>query len=77
MHMLKFNANGMLEIRKSRVVATGYTQKAGLDYNETSSPVAKMATVKLLLKISASNGFFINLISLMLFSMENFMKKSI
>lgn len=58
--MLKFNANGTLEIRKSRVVATGYTQKAGLDYNETSSPVAKMATVKLLLKISASKQWFLH-----------------
>lgn len=53
LYSLKFNANGTLERRKVCCVAKGYTQKEGLDFNETFSPVAKMVTIKLLLKISA------------------------
>lgn len=54
LYSLKFDANGTLDIKKVHLVAKGYTHKEGLDFKETFSLVAKMVTIKLLLKIHAS-----------------------
>ena len=39
------------------MVAKGYTQKEGLDFVETFSPVAKLVTVKVLLALATSHSW--------------------
>jgi hypothetical protein len=42
---------------KSRLVAQGYSQKEGIDYEDTISPVACLEVIRILLAFSVAKGF--------------------
>ena len=51
---LKLNSNGTVAKHKARLLARGFTQQYGLDFQETFSHVAKITTLRLILSLAAS-----------------------
>jgi hypothetical protein len=54
---IKQNPEGKIERYKARLVARGYSQTYGIDYDETFAPVAKMNTERILISCAANFGW--------------------
>ena len=50
----KYHADGSIQKHKARLVTKGYSQQQGIDFDETSSPVARFETVITFLALTAN-----------------------
>lgn len=55
MFTVKVNPNGSIAWLKPYLVAKGYAQTYGVDYADTFSPLARMASVRLFISLASIN----------------------
>jgi transposase InsO family protein len=59
---LKYGADGRLERFKARLVARGFSQQEGLDFEDTFAPVIRLESLRVLFAIAASYGMVVHLL---------------
>ena len=53
----KMDENGIIVRNKARLVAQGYNQEEGIDYEETFAPVARLEAIRMLLAFACFKDF--------------------
>ncbi|CAL2277745.1 unnamed protein product [Prunus armeniaca] len=53
----RLNLDGTVQKNKARLVAKGYSQKPGIDFNETFAHVARLDTIRTLVALAAQKGW--------------------
>jgi hypothetical protein len=58
-YKVKRKADGSINSYKTSLVAKGFKQRLGIDYNDTFSPVVKSTIIRLILSLAVSQGWIL------------------
>jgi hypothetical protein len=56
-YRVKYKPNGKIEKYKERLVARGFAQQEGIDYEETFATTAKWNTIRMVINLATHNGW--------------------
>ena len=57
LYKIKHVVDGSIEKYKARFVDRGFTQKEGIDYDETFAPVARYTTIRTIISLATVFGW--------------------
>ena len=60
LYKTKFNADGSVDKYKARLVAKRYSQKEGIDYEDTFAHVTKLNTIKVMIALATQHNWKIH-----------------
>uniref|UniRef100_A0A2N9IHB0 Reverse transcriptase Ty1/copia-type domain-containing protein n=1 Tax=Fagus sylvatica TaxID=28930 RepID=A0A2N9IHB0_FAGSY len=76
-YKLKHNSDGSISRYKARLVAKGFHQQAGLDFDETFSPVVKPPTVRIVLSLAAQHQWSLRQLDISNAFLHGFLKEDV
>jgi hypothetical protein len=59
-YKVKQKANGSMDRHKAQLVAKGFKQRLGIDFDDMFRSVVKPATIRLVLSLAASNSWVLH-----------------
>nr|GEW81529.1 hypothetical protein [Tanacetum cinerariifolium] len=62
-YRIKYMSSGEIERFKARLLAKGFNQKEGIDYEETFSPVVKISTVRCLIDLAVQSDWKLSVVT--------------
>ena len=54
---IKYAADGSIDKYKARFVARGFSQKEGVDYEETSAPISCYTSIRTIIALASATGW--------------------
>ncbi|KAJ1041782.1 hypothetical protein NDA10_004195 [Ustilago hordei] len=74
---LKLDADGVPVKHKAQLVARGFTQREGIDYQETFSPVAPLGAIRAILALAVQNNWEVHALDITMAYLNSTLKEAI